>query len=340
LEIEKARPRLPETVREWCGEVWTCPDCSRLYWEGSHVGSMERLLGEALERARGRAISSSRHISPQRQSETAVARSWDRYDAFLRRLFGEHDRAWSGYRKKRRSLRSKFLSRMGELGLTTLDEYADHVKSHPREGSRLNEILSITVSRFFRDREEWTRLTRRFGDLVRGGKVRAWSLGCASGEEPFTLRILWEEWCETTDRECSLEIYASDVSSICLERARAGLYPEGAVHSIPESLRRKHFRRRPGNLFELDSRVRTSVEFARLDMLEDPWPEGPFDLVMCRNLPFTYLEGETRRRVSLKIVERLREGGILMVGSNEGRRVPGLGLRSLEGCLWERRDVI
>jgi chemotaxis methyl-accepting protein methylase/uncharacterized protein with PIN domain len=336
LDIEKARPRLPETVRDWCGEVWTCPECSRLYWEGSHVGSMERLLGDALERARGRTTPVATHIMSQRHTETAVARSWDRYDAFLRRLFGEHDRAWSGYRKKRRSLRSKFLSRMGELGLATLDEYTDHVKSHPQEKGRLNEILSITVSRFFRDREEWTRLTKRFGDLGQGGKVRAWSLGCASGEEPFTLRILWEEWCETARNQCSLEIYASDVSSVCLRRARAGLYPEGAVHSIPEALRQKYFQPRPGSLFELDSRIRASVEFARLDFLEDPWPEGPFDLVMCRNVVFMYLEGETRQRIGLKIVECLRAGGILMVGSDEGRHVPGLGLRSREGCLWEK----
>jgi chemotaxis protein methyltransferase CheR len=179
-------------------------------------------------------------------------------------------------------------------------------------------------------------LTKRFGDLGQGGKVRAWSLGCASGEEPFTLRILWEEWCETARNQCSLEIYASDVSSVCLRRARAGLYPEGAVHSIPEALRQKYFQPRPGSLFELDSRIRASVEFARLDFLEDPWPEGPFDLVMCRNVVFMYLEGETRQRIGLKIVECLRAGGILMVGSDEGRHVPGLGLRSREGCLWEK----
>lgn len=334
VEIEKVRSRLPRSVREWCRVVWTCPNCSRLYWDGSHVGSMERILDEAASRARRSWTPSP----PRPADETVAARSWDRYDEFLRRLFGEHDRAWRGFRRKRRSLRPKFLARMGELGLSSLDAYADYIRAHPSERKRLNETLSVTVSRFFRDREEWSRLRRHFGDLVREGRARAWSVGCASGEEPFTLRICWEDWRESSGPDHELRILATDVSDVCLRRAGEGIYPEGAVHSVPAALREKFFRSLPGDLFELDPRTKNSVEFSKVDLLEDSWPEGRFDLIMCRNFVFTYLEGDTLRRIGHRLAQCLREEGILMVGSNEGRRLHDFGLLHLEGCLWRRTE--
>jgi chemotaxis protein methyltransferase CheR len=225
---------------------------------------------------------------------------------------------------------------MGELGLTSLDDYLTHLEAHPTELGVLHGILSITVSRFFRDREEWIRLRRHLPELARVGGLRAWSVGCASGEEPYTLSILWKLWSKgVRAQKGTLDILATDISSTCLERARRRIYPEGAVHSAPPEALRGYFRRGGSGLYELDRRIASTVAFKRLDLLGDPWPEGPFDLILCRNLVFTYLEEPVRSEVARRLLDRVRPGGFLMVGSNE-RPPQGVSprLRHVEGCLW------
>ncbi len=266
----------------------------------------------------------------------ATAREWNQFDESLRGLLNDHHYAWRGFRRKRRGLRTRLAQRVLELGLEGVSAYREYVGTHPAEISRLHEILSITVSRFFRDREEWARLEARFTDLAGAARARAWSVGCACGEEPYTLRILWNRWNERAAVAVALDILATDISPVCLERARRGVYTESAVHDVPEALRRRHFHRRPRGDWELDAILRAQVTFSRHDLLRDPWPDGPFDLILCRNFVFTYLEDPVRCDLANRLVDRLRAGGILMVGSND--RLEGLTWEAerLRGCLWRR----
>jgi chemotaxis methyl-accepting protein methylase/uncharacterized protein with PIN domain len=362
VPLEEARPRLPRAVRDRCREVWSCPACRRLYWEGTHVDSMERVFAEARELARSRSAPAIGELDWGRV-RSRRAREQDRFDAFLRELFRRTGYSWAGFRRKRRGLRSKILGRIGELGLDSLESYLDYLRGHPEEEKQLHKLLAVTVTRFFRDRTEWFRLRDVFPELAAGGSARAWSVGCASGEEPYTLRILWTEWEREQGRSVPLELLATDISPECLERARQGVYPESAVHSVPEEILRRYFRRegagdvdgdvrtassresqgessgrqrRGEEVWRLDPTLLREVEFRQLDLLGDRWPEGRFDLILCRNFVFTYLDEPLRTQIGQRLVERLRPGGILMVGSNDRVRADALGLVHVVGTLWRK----
>jgi len=182
---------------------------------------------------------------------------------------------------------------MAELGLGDYEEYLDHITAHPEESARLAGLLAVTISRFFRDREDWAELgelgLRELAARGRQGRrpVRAASLGCASGEESYTLRILWTECAP----EVPLDLLAADVKADVLARAEAAVYTGTSVHSVPGDLLARYFRREPGaagSVYRLDRRIADAVHFIHLDFTRDSLP-GPFDLLLCRNSAFTYL---------------------------------------------------
>ena len=168
------------------------------------------------------------------------------------------------------------------------------------------------------------------GMLTRGGELRAWSVGCAGGEEPYTLSMIWSMWREENRPqaplpEAPLEILATDISAACLARAHRRVYERGALRSVPPPIRERCFQELSGGEMELEEDYVRPVTLQQKDLLRDPWPDGPFDLILCRNLFFTYLEDPLRAEVGRALARRLRPGGLLMVGSND----------RMEGLDWE-----
>jgi chemotaxis methyl-accepting protein methylase len=279
-------------------------------------------------------------LGPPPRAATELAlddhRGWARFDDFLRELLARLDLSWSGYRRPRRGLRGRLVARMAELRLQDYDEYLDHVRAHPEEGGWLAEILAITISRFFRDREDWVELAAvAFGELAALGRtVRAASLGCASGEEPYTLRILWME----RQPAVPLAILAADVRADVLARATEGVYTGTSVHSMPSELLAQWFALRPGATYQLDRRISRAVRFVRLDLLRDPLP-GPFDLILCRNVAFTYFGDARRREAASRLGAALAPGGFLMIGGGERLPAGTWGLGRAGRCLYRKGIV-
>ena len=131
---------------------------------------------------------------------------------------------WPGFRKVRGQVCKRLRRRLGELGLADLDSYREFLEGHPDEWARLESLTHITISRFLRDRGMFDFLLAEVAPalaaraLARGDEcVRAWSAGCASGEEAYSLSILWRLGLDTPVR---LRILATDVDETMLERAR------------------------------------------------------------------------------------------------------------------------
>lgn len=215
--------------------------------------------------------------------------------AFLQWALPRLGRRWAGYRKVRRQVCRRVRRRAGELGLDSLDAYRAHLEARPDEWEVLDGLMNVTISRFNRDRGVFAFLR----DEVLEPGMRVWSAGCASGEEPYTLALLCD----------GLDILATDVDPAMLRRAEAASYPESALRELPD--------RDAFTDGVLDARYRR-VTFALHDVRDDP-PPGPFDLVLCRNLAFTYFDEPTQRAivgrlatVTTKLVvgahERLPEG--------------------------------
>jgi chemotaxis protein methyltransferase CheR len=202
---------------------------------------------------------------------------------------------------------------METAGIHEFHRYLDLVRRDPGELEVLRSILVVTISRFFRNANVFHFLSREiFPRLAEKTRPVAWSAGCASGEEPYSVRIAWEEM--PADKPV-LALFATDVDPVSLERAEAGSYPESSLRELPAALRGKYFRRE-GNSYRICEAVRRSVRFRNLDLLRDP-PPGRFDLILCRNAVFTYFRPEMRLAVAGTFAAALREGGYLVIGRTE-----------------------
>lgn len=239
---------------------------------------------------------------------------------------------WKGFRKVRQQVAKRVSRRIRALNLGDPAEYRAFLEGHPEEWEILDACCRVTISRFFRDREFWSTMqTRLLPELARRSEeagqdiLRVWSAGCCSGEEPFTISILWRMARESgpslaeTHPGLELRILATDLDPVVLERAREGLYPSGSLKDVPVSWVSTAFQETDGG-FLLRNHYREGVSLSLGD-IRTIMPEGPFHLIACRNLAFTYFEEDLQAEVLSALLQRLEAGGGLVIGGHEA--LPG-----------------
>ncbi len=211
---------------------------------------------------------------------------------------------------------------MAGLGLPDAAAYRARLEADPAEWTLLDTYCWISVSRFYRDHRVFEVLTGEvLPGLARAAIGRdppvlcAWSAGCASGEEPYSLRLAWDFGAAPAFPELRLQILATDASPLLLERARRAVYQASTLEDLPAAWLTRAFEELDGR-YRLRSRYRSGVEFRRQDIRE-AMPAGPFDLILCRNLAFTYFELGLQRVILRRLVRRLAPGGGLVVGAHE-----------------------
>ena len=152
--------------------------------------------------------------------------------------------------------------------------------------------------------------------IARGDPVlRAWSAGCGSGEEPYTLSILWALELQPRFPGSALAITATDADSGLIQRAHQACYPFGNLKELPAGWRERAFAR-AGDAWRLEAAYKRPVEFLQQDICRQQ-PQGPFDLVLCRNLPFTYFDRQRQVKVLERITSVMRDGAALVIGAHE-----------------------
>jgi chemotaxis protein methyltransferase CheR len=229
---------------------------------------------------------------------------------------------WAGYRKVRRTVCKRLARRLRALGLRDLDGYRTFLEDHPAEWQRLDAFCRIPISRFWRDRAVFSDLAREVLPVLaeqaraRGDReLRAWCAGCASGEEVYSIQIAWSELVQPAVPMVALTILGTDAEPRMLERAQTACYGRGTLKELPAEWLERAFVR-SGELFCLRSELRQDV-FFRLQDIRRALPDGPFDLILCRNLVFTYFEPRLQSAILRRIGQALRDGGVLVIGSHE-----------------------
>ena len=239
------------------------------------------------------------------------------FDRFLREVAPSFGLQWRPF--QRRGVKRKVERRIAEIGLSNFEEYLLRIKEDPEEQKHLSLILTVTISRFFRDKEVFATLRRSIiPNLLKEknqGEWKIWSIGCASGEEPYTLSLLWKEKFEKICPEVRFSILATDINEHLLERAKNGRYKKSSLREVPEEISRKCFKRE-GDDYILDQSVRQTVEFKRHDILHEK-PFHEMDIIFCRNLALTYFSKEAQMAVLKKIAISLKEKGHLVIGKDE-----------------------
>jgi chemotaxis protein methyltransferase CheR len=230
---------------------------------------------------------------------------------------------WPGFRRVRGIVCKRVARRLRALGLADLNAYRALLEREPVEWSALEALCAIPVSRFWRDRAVFAALERDvLPELAQAARAAGratldcWSAGCAGGEEPWSLAVLWHARLAQRIPWLELRVMATDVDPAQLARAARGCYRASSLKELPRDLSEKAFKRSDG-LLCLRPALRGGVEFACRDIRSEP-PARSFDLILCRNLVLTYFEPALREQVLQRIIERLRPGGALVVGLHEG----------------------
>jgi chemotaxis protein methyltransferase CheR len=232
---------------------------------------------------------------------------------------------WAGFRKVRRQVCRRISRRLAELGLSDGAAYRTYIEGNADEWDRLDRFCRITISRFWRDPAVFESLR---DDVLpaHGPTVSVWSAGCASGEEPYSLVLA------AAEARIAVRVLATDVDAALLDRARTACYPESSLRGVPPTLRARAF-----DDGCLRAAYREPVEFLRQD-LRTAAPAGPFDLVLCRNIVFTYFAEGLQAEVGHRLARSLRPGGALVVGAHEAPALDELEPWPQARGVWRRRQ--
>jgi len=243
---------------------------------------------------------------------------------------------WPGFRKVRRQVCKRIARRARELGLADVSGYRLHLDSHAPEWDALAALCTVSISRFYRDRGVFDCLGDKVlpalaeAALARGAaRLECWSAGCASGEEPYTLAIQWRHALQPRFPRLDIRVLGTDVDAKLIERARTGCYRVASLKELPDAWREKAFEKE-GLLLRLKQGFRRGVEFEKQDLLEQ-LPHDRFDLILCRNLAFTYFDSARAQASLERLAGRLRPGGALVTGAHE-KLPPGSPFAEWPGC--------
>ncbi len=212
--------------------------------------------------------------------------------------------------------------RMRARGVGTLTGYAGLLAGDPEEMDRLLRSLSIRVTGFFRNPDTWRRLDQLIAAdrLGSSGRINAWSMGCSTGEEAWSLAMLLLAHCRRSGGVPppeAIRVYGSDVDAEALGLAEAGVYPAAAaMAAIREVLPDDTVGTLQEVRFEVAERLRTILRFRREDLTVPLARPEQQDLICCRNV-LIFLGREGQRRVLQAAVQALRPGGLLVLGRTE-----------------------
>jgi len=215
-------------------------------------------------------------------------------------------------------LKRRLAVRLRARGVESYREYMRLLDEEEYE--KLFEALTINLSYFFRDSSTFEALRDKvLRPLLRekAGRrlIRVWSAGCASGEEPYSVAILFHELLGEDLKNWQIRIHATDLDAIALERAQRGVYNEFSFRGTNPGYIRRYFIRLSDREYSLSPEIKAMVGFKQHDLLADP-PPRHLDLILCRNV-LIYFSRQQQERLFVIFHEALNEGRYLVIGKTE-----------------------
>ncbi|MBD63692.1 MAG: hypothetical protein CME62_00665 [Halobacteriovoraceae bacterium] len=221
---------------------------------------------------------------------------------------------------KKGTLQRRIQRRMIAVGTQEFSDYASYVKKNDSEVYLLYKDILISVTNFFRDKKHFESLKTTIQEVVDSKKsqshIRVWSVGCATGEEPYSIGILFAEAFGGVEKlaEKNLQIFATDVDQEALDVARRGLYNKATMLDVPEEYISKYFVKK-GESYEVIKPLRDVVLFASHNVIDDP-PFLRMNLIACRNL-LIYFEQDLQKKIYNIFHYALQGKGYLFLGKSE-----------------------
>lgn len=249
---------------------------------------------------------------------TIINQSDQGFKALQKRIIKERGLDLSQYREK--CLKRRIDVRLRATRSHNYLEYMAVLKKDPSEYDRLLDALTINVTNFFRDKSTYriiedTVIPELVSSKKREGKriIRVWSAACASGEEPYSIAILFHEILGDKINDFFISIHATDIDKPSLDKAKMAEYEAGAFSGVNEKILRRFFNR---NLkYNLKELIKQMVRFKQHDLISDR-PLTHLDIILCRNV-LIYFSRDLQVKLFNKFYKGLNQGGYLILGKTE-----------------------
>ncbi len=235
------------------------------------------------------------------------------YDLFKALILKKTGIDLSLYKEKQMKRRIKALAT--RKGFNKLTDYYRGIDKDQQLHDEFLNYITINVSEFFRNPKQWDVLQKEIVPLLienikAQGSIRVWSCACSTGEEPYSLVMLFSQYPKLE----GVRVFATDIDEGAIEKAKVGVYKENSLKNLTAEQKKKFFQR-CNNGYKIDDTIKRKVDFKRLDLLRDDFPNR-CDLILCRNV-LIYFTEQAKQLIYQKLSKILTDNGVLFVGSTE-----------------------
>lgn len=245
---------------------------------------------------------------------------------------------------KRVMLQGRLLKRIRELKMSSYAEYKEYFFSEEGQRNELYNFLSVVTTNktdFFRESVHFDFLSQEvLPSFMAEGRtnIKVWSAACSSGEEPYTISIVLNEFKEQNPL-FNFSILGTDISNNVLDKAVRGVYPEKSVDVIPLHIKRKYFLRskdRTNPTVRVTPQLQQNISLKYLNLMDSVYDiTDKYDVIFCRNV-LIYFDRETQEKVVTKLCRHLAPGGYLMIGHSESIANMDLPLKNIKPTMFKR----
>ena len=260
-------------------------------------------------------------------------------DDEFRKLLHARSMSWQGYRRVRKGVKKRLRRHMRELDCVGIDCYIKCLQNSTDADSQCKTLMTVSISRFFRDRQLWASLTNRYiPELVKRFPegIRMWSAGCAGGEEAYSFKILWYDLEKEIGPLPALDILATDSNPECIQRAQKGLFQSSSLRDVRDDNRSLFFSKPgKGKQYQITPDLTSSITFKQQDLLQQ-LPDRDFQIIFLRNNLLTYHQHRVMRPAFDNILNCLTPGGLLIIGAHEKPPKKAGPLQSCGPMVWKK----
>lgn len=220
-------------------------------------------------------------------------------------------------------MQSRLMKRLRELRIDSFSDYYDYlIENYDEEKINFINLITTNKTDFFRENDHFEFMKDvLLPDYEKRGikEIRIWSAGCSTGEEPYTIAMVTNEYFSTKQAP-EILILATDIDTQVLQKAKNGVYPEEHLSTVDPKYLKTYFTKGTGEnegLYRVNESLKQTVYFRRLNLLQEEYPmKKQFDIIFCRNV-IIYFDRETQKRLFSKFYNYLKDDGYLLIGHSE-----------------------
>ncbi|MDF2610428.1 MAG: methyltransferase, CheR-type [Lachnospiraceae bacterium] len=236
----------------------------------------------------------------------------DNYESFKEQIFKLTNINLDAY--KERQMKRRIDALITKHKITSYNDYVDTIKKNPTMFEDFVNYLTINVSEFYRNPEQWKLLENDVLPYLLdkfGNNLKIWSAACSTGDEPYSLVMLLSKFMPLS----RIKVVATDIDRQVLDKARLGLYNVKSLKELPQEFLSKCFQQINDKTYQISDSIKSCVEFKQHNLLKDEYPKQ-CDLIVCRNV-LIYFTEEAKDEIYKKFNAALKKDAILFVGSTE-----------------------